>query len=603
LRGDLSPWQQVRAILASQSHLLVLDNYEHLLPDVELLIDLLHYAPQTRLLVTSRERLALQAEHLHELTGLDYPHDSSATSIAKPSRELTSFAAVQLFLQRVHQLQPRFAPHDEELRAIVRICRISEGMPLALELAAAAAREQSCMMLAALLEQGQAHLTARLRDLPERHRTLAAVFEHSWRLLSSSEQNVLAALSVFRGGFEAAAAQAVASATPAILAALIDKSWLRRHPSGRYDIHELVRQYASQQLVASGEFAVVQQRYATYFFQWAEEAQTGMMGGQPTEWMIRIEQDIDNLRAVLKWLALNALEDGLAMTVNLHWLWQSRRYLQEGRDWYALMLAHDTSGASIVRADAYDHAGLLAIMANQIDQAEGLLTQSLALHQQLDPVDPQVGGVLASVLNHLGVVSLYHGDYQQAVQLCHQGLAIAQQCGNRGRASSAFMFAGEAFYLQGSFEEARRSFEECCRINEGRGGLRPRAYSYVRLGHGVCAQGDLRQASTLFAQGLRFCDECHDLAGTSMALIGLARTAALAGEYERAAILTAAKEEMLALNPIMRFWPLERTENERTLALLHAHLDDTTFATAWAKGAAMSTEEAVAYALAGSGPQ
>jgi predicted ATPase len=576
----------------------VLDNYEHLLPDVELLIDLLHYAPQTRLLVTSRERLALQAEHLHELTGLDYPHDSSATSIAKPSRELTSFAAVQLFLQRVHQLQPRFAPHDEELRAIVRICRISEGMPLALELAAAAAREQSCMMLAALLEQGQAHLTARLRDLPERHRTLAAVFEHSWRLLSSSEQNVLAALSVFRGGFEAAAAQAVASATPAILAALIDKSWLRRHPSGRYDIHELVRQYASQQLAASGEFAVVQQRYATYFFQWAEEAQTGMMGGQPTEWMIRIEQDIDNLRAVLKWLTLHALEDGLSMVVNLHWLWQSRRYLQEGGDWYALMLAQDAPVASIVRADAYDSAGLLAIMANQIDQAEALLTQSLALLQQLDPVDPQVAEVWASVLNHLGVVSIYHGDYHQAVQLCHQGLAIAQQCGSRGRASSAFMFAGEALYLQGSFEEARRSFEECCHINEGRGGIRSRAYSYVRLGHGVCAQGDLKQAGMLFAQGLRFFDECQDLAGTSMALIGLARIAVLEGEYERATILTAAKEEMLVLNPIMRFWPLERIENERTLTILHAQLDDATFTTSWATGAVMSIEEAVAYALA-----
>lgn len=598
LRGDLSPQQQVRAVLYNQERLLVLDNYEHLLPDIDLLLDMLHYAPQILLLVTSRERLALQAEHLFEMTGLDYPHLPSTQLGTKSASDPTRYAALQLFLQRVRQTQPRFMPNNEEMMAIVRICRISEGMPLALELAAAVVCEQPIVALAAALEEGQARLSARLRDLPERHRTMGAVFDHSWHLLSQEGQQVLAALSVFRGGFEVEAAQKVANATPIILAELIDKSWLRGHPSGRYDVHELVRQYASQQLVESGEFDAVQRRYTAYFFKWSAEAQTGLLSRQPTEWMIRIEQDIDNLRAVLKWLTLHALEDGLSMTVNLHVLWQSRRYLREGCDWYALMLAHDTSVASIVRADAYDGAGLLAIMANQIDQAELFLTQSLALHQQLDPTDPQVGEGLASVLNHLGVVSLYHGDYQRAVQLCHQGVAIAQQCGSLGRTASAFMFAGEAFYLQGSFGEARRSFEECRRINEVRGGLRPRAYSYVRLGHGVCAQGDLRQASTLFAQALRLVDECHDLAGTSMALIGLARTAALWGEYERAALLTAAKEEILTINPIMRYWPMERAENERTLAILHAHLDDATFAAAWAEGRAMSVEQAVAYALA-----
>ncbi|MFN8441615.1 MAG: BTAD domain-containing putative transcriptional regulator [Caldilineaceae bacterium] len=597
LRGDLSPQQQVRALLSSEERLLVLDNYEQLLPDVELLIDLLSYASKITLLVTSRERLALQAEHLYELGGLDYLRSSSPTISPKSPPDPGSFAAVQLFLQRVRQIQPRFVPNADELQAIVRICRISEGMPLGLELAAAAVREQSCVTLAAMLEQGQARLATRLRDLPERHRTMEAVFEHSWCLLSAAEQQVLAALSVFRGGFEIEAAQTVANATPAILVALLDKSWLRRNPNGRYHIHELMRQYASQQLVESGEFGVVQHRYTTYFFKWSEEVQTGMSGRQPTEWMIRIEQDIDNLRATLKWLALHSLEEGLLMTCNLHWLWQSRGYLREGCDWFALMLAQDALVASIVRVSAYDNAGLLAIMANEIDKAELLLSQSLALHQSLDPSDPQAGEELASVLNHLGVVALYRGDYQNALQLCHQGLAIAQQCGSLPKTSSAFLFAGEAYYLQGSFEEARRSFEECCRINEARGTPRSRAYSYARLGHLVCALGDLGRASTLFAQGLRWVDECHDLAGTSMVLIGLARIAALCGKYERAAVLTAAKEEMFTVNPIMRYWPMERAENERTLALLHAHLDDATFATAWAKGSAMSVEQVVAYAL------
>ncbi len=603
LQETLSLQQQVRLTLYNRECLLVLDNYEHLLPDVELLLDILYYAPQVTLLVTSRERLALQAEHLCELTGLTYPTSQATTKPTISAPTLQSYSAIELLLQRVHQIQPRFAASEAEMAAAVRICRISEGMPLALELVAAMVREQSLVTLAIVLEEGQARLSSRLRDLPERHRTMEAVFAHSWRLLSVEEQQVLAALSVFRGGFEVEAADAVAGATPAILTALVDKSWLRRNQRGRFDIHELVRQFVNQQLVESGEFDAVQHRYTAYFFKWSEDAQTGVSGQQPTEWMIRIEHDIDNLRSVLKWLTLHALEDGLRMTINLHWLWQSKSYLQEGCDWYALMLAQEASVASIIRADAYDGASLLAIMANQIDKAERLLTQGFALHQQLDPADPQVGEGLASMLNHLGVVSIYRGEYQRAVQLCHQGLAIAQQRGSLPKTASAFFFAGEAYYLQGSLEEARHSFEECCRINETRGSIRSRAYGYVRLGHAVCAQGDLSQASTLFAEALRLVNECHDLAGTSMVLIGLARIAALCGKYERATVLTAAKEKMFIVNPIMRYWPMERAENERTLALIHAHLDNATFAAAWAEGSAMSVAQAVAYALAESTPE
>jgi hypothetical protein len=201
------------------------------------------------------------------------------------------------------------------------------------------------------------------------------------------------------------------------------------------------------------------------------------------------------------------------------------------------------------------------------------------------------------------VVSLYRGDYQQAVQLCHQGLAIAQQSGSQRRISTSLFFAGEALYLQGLYDEARHSFERGRNIDDSEDNLRARGHSCVRLGHVACAQEDLTQASTLFTKGLMIASECHDLTGISMALIGLARTDALRGAYERAAVLTAAKEEVLALNPIMRHWPMDRTENEHTLAILHAHLDDTTFANAWAAGCAMSLEQAVAYSLSDPAPQ
>ena len=597
LRGDLSPQQQVRAVLSSEERLLVLDNYEQLLPHVELLIDLLSYAPKITLLVTSRERLALQAEYLYELAGLDYLRYSSPTMDTKSSPDPGSFAAIQLFLQRVRQIQPRFAPNAEELQAIVRICRISEGMPLALELAAAAVREQSCVALAAMLEQGQARLVARLRDLPERHRTMEAVFEHSWHLLSSVEQQVLAALSVFRGGFEVEAALAVASATSAILTTLVDKSWLRRNPNGRHDFHELVRQYTGKQLVVSGMFDVVQKNYTAYFLRLSDAAQAGMDGRQQSAWMTRIEHDIDNLRAVLHWFSLYDPGNGLDMTDNLFRLWQSRSYLQEGQKWYMVMLAHVESVSTALCAEAYDSAGHLAIMMNQIEEAAELLAQSFTLYQQLDTSDRHLAEGLASLSNHQAVVSLYRGDYQQAVQFCRQGLAFAQRSGSQPRTSAALFFAGEAFYLQGLFDEARHSFEEGRIIDDAGDNLRASGHSRVRLGHVACAQGDLMLAGALFIKGLRIANECHDLTGISMALIGLARTAALLGAYKQASVLTAAKEEVLAFNPIMRYWPMDRMENERTLTLLHTHLDEATFATAWSEGAAMSVEQAVAYAL------
>ncbi|HMN27535.1 MAG TPA: hypothetical protein PKE45_05210, partial [Caldilineaceae bacterium] len=399
-------------------------------------------------------------------------------------------------------------------------------------------------------------------------------------------------------GFEVEAAKEVAGATLGILAGLLDKSWLRRNQSGRYDIHELVRQYANQQLAASGEFDVVQQSYTRYFLKLSAEAEAGMSGRQQTEWMTRIEQDIDNLRAVLKWLALHAVGDGLCMTHNLFWLWQSSGYLQEGRDWFAVTLAHSESVTPYVRAGAYDRAGFFAICMNKIEEAEALFSQSFALYQQLDPT-----GGWANALNSQSIVSLFRGDYQQAVHLSRQGLAAAQRIGDQEQTSDALFFGGEALYLQGLFDQAKSSFAESLSLYDAIGNLRSSGRRVIRLGHVACAQSELAQANTLFKKGLMIVTECHDLVGTGMALIGLARIAALRGAYQRATLLLAAKEESATTNPVVRFWPLERKETERTLTILHAHLDDATFAAAWAEGSAMSLEQAVAYALADSIPQ
>lgn len=596
-QAELAPEDQLRLLLHQQECLLVLDNYEHLLPEIDLLLDILRYAPSVTLLVTSRERLALQAEHLHELAGLDYPPSPSTSLGARSSRGWLSYVAVQLFLQRVRQTQSRFALGDEEMTAIVRICHLTEGMPLALELAAAGIREQSCVALATALEQGQARLTARLRDLPERHRTMEAVFEYSWRLLSATEQQVLAALSVFRGGFETEAAQEVATATPTMLVTLVDKSWLRRNGAGRYDIHELVRQFAHEQLVASGAFPTVHAAYTRHFLDLSEAASAGLGGSQASTWMARMEQEIDNLRAVLQWLITHRPEEGLQMTLNLFWLWQSTNLILEGLDWFANSLACVESGGIFLRAKAYRHSGFLAICLNRLSEAEEMLARSLSLYQELDRCDPKVAAGLASVFSCQSLVPLFHGDYARTLELTHQALEVARQIGSSYEAASALFYGGEALYFQGKLIESKRHYEESLEEIELAKHLRGSGRRLMRLGHVACALGDLTEAIAFFHRALQTAVDCRDQAGVSFVLIGLARTAAAQGDYQRATTLLAAKEEIAVFNPIARFWPMERIENEKVLAAIHAHLDDATFAHAWAAGKAMTLDEAVAYAL------
>jgi tetratricopeptide (TPR) repeat protein len=314
--------------------------------------------------------------------------------------------------------------------------------------------------------------------------------------------------------------------------------------------------------------------------------------------MARMEQEIDNLRAVLSWLILHKPEEGLQMTHNLFWLWQSTNHLQEGCNWFASALSHAESASVHLRADAYCHAGFLAICINRIAVAEELLGHSFALYQTLDTSDPQVAEGLAAVLNRQSLVPLFEGDYAPTLRLTDQALVLARQSGSQRQAGSALFFGAEALYHQGFFAQAQCRHEEDLQLKMSMGNLRSSGRTLMRLGHVACALGDLTEAITFFKRALQAAVDCRDQAGVSFVLIGMARTAAAQGDYQRATTLLAAKEEIAVFNPIARFWPMERKENEKVLALIHAHLDDATFATAWAKGIAMSLDQAVAYALA-----
>ncbi len=300
--GPGDPRDQLLNYLSEKQMLLVLDNVEQLLVEgppqaniAELVFEILRRAPGVKLLVTSREALDLQGEWVFEVWGLAFPEVENAENA-------DGFAAVALFVQRARRASPGLAFGTADLAAIAQLCRLVEGMPLAIELAATWSRVLSPAEIAREIEASLDFLSASARDLPERHRSMRVVFDQTWQKLSAKEREVLAQLSVFRGGFSRGAAEHVAGASLPVLSILVSRALLRRGGAGRYELHELVRQYGAGRLAAdAGAHAAAQRRHFDYFLALAEAAVQGLKGRDQLEWLGRLEQEHDNLRAALEW--------------------------------------------------------------------------------------------------------------------------------------------------------------------------------------------------------------------------------------------------------------------------------------------------------------
>ena len=239
--GTEEPQTQLLNHLQGKDMLLVLDSFEHLIEGATLLPEILRRAPEVKIMVTSRERLRLQAEWVLPIGELPFP----ARFVAD---EIQEYSAVRLFLDRARRRDARFSVSAENSAAVVQICRLVGGVPLGIELAAASVADLPCAQIAAQIEDSLDFLETSLRDVPRRHRSVRAVFEHSWNLLSAEEQAAFQKLSVFRGGFEMQAAQKVAGTSHRILSALVDKSLVQKGAGDRYQTHELLRQYAAEGL-------------------------------------------------------------------------------------------------------------------------------------------------------------------------------------------------------------------------------------------------------------------------------------------------------------------------------------------------------------------
>jgi predicted ATPase/transcriptional regulator with XRE-family HTH domain len=291
--------------LKEKDILLVLDNLEHLLDGIELLDELLGYAPRVKLLTTSREQLNLRVEWAFEVHGLPIPARVELN-------HLESNSAVALFLQRARQTKLDFVPTSDDLDSIIRICKLVEGLPLGIELAAAWMRMISVGEIGREIEQSMDFLITNARDVPARHRSIRAIFDHSWNLSSETERSVMMRLSVFRGGFTRESAEKVAGATLPTLSSLVDKSLVRHGQSMRYELHELIRQYANLKLREHpGWEAETHENLANYYAAWLQQLEPCLEDSRLQEALTQISLEIDNLRFAWDWMATHRQIGGL----------------------------------------------------------------------------------------------------------------------------------------------------------------------------------------------------------------------------------------------------------------------------------------------------
>jgi predicted ATPase/DNA-binding SARP family transcriptional activator len=648
-RGQESPEKQLLAYLREKEMLLLLDNYEQLLPETQIVADIVEQIPDVKLLVTSRERLNLREEWLLDIDGLPYPSPPS-TSIGSSSlrqrsvgstrsiladegeaQRLREYDAVRLFEDSARRVQWRFSL-VEQATAVVEICRLVGGLPLAIELSAAWLRTLSCSQVLEGIEHSLDFLTTSVRNVPAHHRNMRAVFEHSWRLMNATEQQTLRRLSVFRGGFICAAAQEVARATLPVLDALVNRSVLRAAPAERYELHELFRQYAGEKLLESGETESTRQRHLAFFVAFAEEADPQLRGvGQQTQ-LNRLQSEYDNLRAALQWaFQRDQWQMAARLAGALGGFWAIRGYLGEGRQWLDKALAHRVNLPPHVLAKVLFASGWLAFERADYEQAKqyyqatldlfqelgdtgnvaqllnrlghvaqrqkdhtaavAIYEQSLALYRALDDRN----GVAMS-LNRLGHVAQLQGDQARAIALIGQSLALRRELGDQRGVASSLNALAEMARQQGNYRRAAALYREALILCRQLGDKRCVAGVGHNLGHVAQHRGEFDQAADLFKTSLSLYRELENWEGVGLCLSGLAGVVGRLGALEQAARLFGAVEALLEADQVTMA-PVDRLEYERNVAQLRAQMDEGCLAIAWDEGRAMPLEQVMAYAL------
>ena len=607
---------QVRSAAGATHALMLLDNFEHLLPAGPLLTELLAVCPRLTLLVTSRERLRLSGERDVPVSPLACPNPESAPSQA----DLAASPAIQLFLERARDVDPGFALTDANAAAVAAICHRLDGLPLALELAAARSPHLAPAALLARLARRLPLLTGGPRDAPARLRTMRDAIGWSHDLLSAEEQAVFRGLAVFVGGCTLGAAENVASIPDDAgddifedLASLVDASLLRHDPAlgeePRYVMLETVREYGLERLAASGEAADIRGRHAAFFLALAETAEPHLRGPGQIAWLDRLEAELPNLRASLAWLRdTGEAGRGLRLDAALWTSWVVRDRVPEGRQWLESFLAPapvaptERLNALLALGDLCERQGDYAAAAAHAEDALGLARAG-------DDRSAE-----AAALRGLGNIAIAHAEealysrrdealaiaaFIRARGLLEQSLALARANGDDWGAAKAVHWLATAMY--GDLAQQTAYCEEAVASFRRLGDHRQLCNVLWNLGTTAQISGDRTRARSALLESLTLAQRLGYGWHSALCLFALAIVAIADGAHEPAVRLLGAAETLrTATGEPLR--PGLQVVHRHAVETATAALGATRFARVWAAGAALSPEEAISEARAGSNP-
>jgi predicted ATPase/DNA-binding CsgD family transcriptional regulator len=561
------PLQQLLRYLKNRELLLVIDNYEHLLDGAGLVSEILQSAPNVKVLAASREQLNLQSETVMTISGLGLQRDAA-------DAEGDTSEAVALFVQSARKVLPEFAPDLTQLPQIENICRIVGGMPLAIELAAAWLNLLNLHEIIAELEKGLDILTADLRDAPERHKSIRSVFDYSWLLIDQGEKETFKRLSVFAGGFTREAAQNVTDASLPILAGLVEKSFLSHDPdTNRFEIHELLRQYAQEKLEDDLEASnAVRELHAEFYSGFIQQRESLIRGAQQLTALVEIEADIENLRA--GWRFYLGKKDVPQMQKFFYGMWQiySIRWWNHA----GMVLFKEAASAMQGQKDGITQAACGLAKTFQAffmawleapDQGYAIARQSIEILENLEQAEALALAVYALIVNAyminkvgeiddavdrmrnivlalddgwlkgfclfaLEMVALIKGDLSLARQYAEENLKICSQIGDQITATKPLIVLGHAALACEELEQARGFYQHCLDISEQVGFHYSTQTATKYLGKVTVSLGDIAAAEDYLHRSLKISKEIGFLRDMTRLLYEYSRLRRLQGELE-----------------------------------------------------------------------
>jgi predicted ATPase/DNA-binding CsgD family transcriptional regulator len=587
--------------LRARSILLLFDNCEHLVPACAALAEaLLQECPTLRILATSREGLRIAGE----LTYLVPPLSLPDADRLPPLEDLMHYEAVRLFAERAAFNQPGFGLTDRNASTVVQVCRRLDGMPLAIELAAARVRVLSAEQIAARLDDRFRLLAGGSRTALPRQQTLRAAMDWSYDLLTERERALLRRLSIFAGGWTLEAAEAICPGNGIetadildLLASLADKSLVlveTRTGEARYRLLETIRQYSRDKLDESGDTVTVQDRHLEWYLGLAERADAELRGPRQEAWLERLEAEHDNLRVALEWSGAKAqgTDAELRLAGALRWFWFIRGYWSEGRRRLEAALRRRDEAPSVALARALQGAGRLARFQGHYDRARALSEEGLAVSRRLGDGESRVWFLIS-----LGAVELHQGDFARAAALFEESLSLARTLGDRGLISTALTDLGVVARIQGDFVRAEALLAESLALSREVEDKWRVALSLHSLGMVAFRRDDYDRAAGLFAESLVLASQVRDRWIANDCLDGLAAVACAGGHYEYAARMLGTAD---ALREMLGYRPLadEQSDHDQCVATTRVGLGDAAFAASQTAGRTMTFEQVIADALA-----